>query len=46
MSLVHKSLKPWTIYAGIPCKEIKPRSKHLLELYSQLMQEENIAVTK
>ena len=46
MSLVHKSLKPWTIYAGIPCKEIKPRSKLLLELYSQLIQEENTAVIK
>lgn len=30
MSLVKKSTNPWTIYAGIPIKEIKPRSKALL----------------
>lgn len=31
MSLVNKSLEPWGIYAGIPCKYIKPRLKDLLE---------------
>ena len=37
MSLVSTSTKPWTIYAGIPCKEIKERSKRLLELEQQFM---------
>lgn len=32
MSLVNKSLDSWGIYVGIPCKYIKERSKHLLEL--------------
>lgn len=30
MSLVNKSLEPWGIYVGIPCKRIKERSKGLL----------------
>lgn len=32
MSLVTKSLEPWGIYVGIPCKRVKDRSKKLLEL--------------
>lgn len=32
MSLVNKPLEPWTIYAGIPAKKIKNRSKKLLNL--------------
>lgn len=32
MSLVAKSLDDWKIYAGVPCKEIKERSKQLLDL--------------
>ena len=32
MSLVNKSLDPWGIYAGIPAKRIKERSKKLLIL--------------
>lgn len=32
MSLVNKSLDAWGIYTGIPCKKVKERSKHLLEL--------------
>lgn len=31
MSLVKKSCEPWGIYAGIPCKRIKERSKDLLQ---------------
>lgn len=31
MSLVKKSCEPWSIYAGIPCKRIKERSKDLLQ---------------
>ncbi len=32
MSLVNKSLDPWGIYAGIPAKFIKERSKSIIEL--------------
>lgn len=32
MSLVKKSLEPWSIYAGIPVRKLKDRSKNLLEL--------------
>ena len=32
MSLVRKSLDAWGIYAGIPCRYLKPRSRKLLEL--------------
>lgn len=31
MSLVNKSLEPWGIYAGVPCKKIGDRKKELLE---------------
>lgn len=27
LSLVKKDLKPWTLYAGIPARELKPRDK-------------------
>lgn len=30
MSLVKKSIEPWTINAGVPAKRIKDRSKGLL----------------
>jgi hypothetical protein len=32
MSLIKRSLKEWSIYAGIPAKYIKKRSKKILEL--------------
>ena len=32
MSIVKQSLEPWNIYAGIPAKKIKQRSKKMLEL--------------
>lgn len=32
MSFVNRSLSPWSIFAGIPVKWIKPRSKKLLNL--------------
>jgi galactoside O-acetyltransferase len=32
MSLVNKSLEAWSVYVGIPCRKIKDRKKHLLEL--------------
>lgn len=39
MSLCAKSLEPWGIYAGVPVKRIKERSKHLLELEAELNKE-------
>lgn len=35
MSLVNKSLEPWGIYAGIPCKRIKERSRELIKYEEQ-----------
>ncbi len=37
LSLVKSSLKPWTINAGIPCREIGKRSKNLLELEQKFL---------
>ena len=37
MSLVFKDLAPWKIFAGIPAKPIKERSKKLLELEKELI---------
>lgn len=39
LSLVNKSLEPWTIYAGSPAKALKARSKDLLALEDQLWRE-------
>lgn len=39
MSLVNKSLKEWGIYAGIPCEWKKARSKELLQLEEELLEE-------
>lgn len=36
MSLVTKSLAPWGIFAGIPCRYRKERSKSLLELEKEM----------
>lgn len=36
MSFVNKSLEKWTIYAGIPCKKLKPRSKNILNLQKNI----------
>ena len=37
MSLVSKSLEPWGIYAGTPCKLMKNRSTKLLELETEFL---------
>ena len=37
MSLVKESLEPFGIYAGIPCKFIKKRSRHLLSLENKFL---------
>lgn len=40
MSLCSKSLEPWGVYAGIPVKRVKERSKKLLELEKDLLEEQ------
>lgn len=37
MSLVKSDIEPWMIYAGVPAKQIKVRSQHILELEKQLL---------
>lgn len=39
MSLVTKSLEPWGIYVGIPCRKIKDRNKKILELEQNFLKE-------
>ena len=39
LSLVKKNLEEWSIYAGNPIKKIKDRSKKLLELEEQFLNE-------
>lgn len=39
MSLVNKSLDPWKIYGGVPCKVLKERKKELLEKEGAFMNE-------
>lgn len=41
MSLVNKSLEAWGIYVGIPCRYLKPRSKKILELEKEYLNEKN-----
>lgn len=42
-SLVHKDCRDWNIYAGVPIKCIKPRSKKLLELEEELLNSEKLS---
>ena len=37
MSLVKESLEPWSIYAGVPARFIKPRSRDVESLSDQLL---------
>lgn len=37
MSLINKSLESWSIYAGIPARRIKARSKKVLELENEFL---------
>ena len=32
MSLINRSTEPWGIYAGVPARRIRERSRELLEL--------------
>jgi galactoside O-acetyltransferase len=41
MSLVVKSIEPWTINVGIPARAIKERKKDLLDLEKQLLHGES-----
>lgn len=41
MSLVRGTLDPWTIYAGVPAKAVKARSRKMLELEARLHQKGN-----
>jgi galactoside O-acetyltransferase len=40
LTLVHRSLEPWTIYLGVPMRRLKKRSRRLLTLEAQLREEE------
>ena len=40
MSLVISHCKSWTIYAGIPAKELKPRSRKVILLEDEFLQNE------
>ena len=35
MSLINKSLEAWGIYAGIPCRLLKPRRKNLFDFVNE-----------
>jgi Acetyltransferase (isoleucine patch superfamily) len=39
MSLIRKSTEAWSIYAGIPAKKIKDRSRDLLELEKEFLKD-------
>jgi galactoside O-acetyltransferase len=39
-SLVTKDCKPWTVYAGSPCREIKPRQKDEIIRLENLLRKE------
>ena len=39
MSLVNKSLDPWGIYVGSPCRKIKERSRKLLEIEKEMVKD-------
>lgn len=38
MSLINKSIEPWTISIGIPCKVVRYRSHDLLKLENEFLQ--------
>jgi galactoside O-acetyltransferase len=43
LSLVKESLAPWGIYAGVPARRLRARSRKLLEMEAQLRAEEAAA---
>lgn len=40
MTLINKSTKPWSIYAGSPARRIKDRKRDLLDLEAQFIKEQ------
>lgn len=44
MSLVNKSLNPWSIYIGCPCQKLRERKVTLLEIEKQFLTEMQISV--
>lgn len=42
MSFVNRSLEPWSMYVGIPCRKIKERRRDLLAMEQQLRQQETV----
>ncbi len=42
MSLVNRSLESWGMYVGVPCKKIKDRSRKLLEIEKEFIEEQRI----
>ena len=43
LSLVNKSLDPWGVYAGIPVKKLKNRSKNLLKIENIFLSKKNFS---
>lgn len=41
MSLVNKSVEPWGIYVGIPCRKLKERSQKILEFEEKFWRDED-----
>lgn len=40
MSLINSNAKPWTMYVGIPARELRPRKKNILDLEEQFLKEQ------
>ena len=38
-SLIKSKIEPWSVYAGIPCKKIKDRSKNLINLENEFIKD-------
>lgn len=43
MSLVNKSLPPWGMYIGVPCKKIRDRDRNIIALEKKFIEENNIS---
>jgi acetyltransferase-like isoleucine patch superfamily enzyme len=46
MSMVTKATRPWSIYFGIPAKRIRERSRDLLSLERQFLEQESCRVSE
>jgi acetyltransferase-like isoleucine patch superfamily enzyme len=45
MSLVNKSLDSWGVYAGVPVKKLKNRSKNILKIEKLFLSKKNFRIT-